>query len=268
MKNSKIDSKVFVPLLLSVIILAVIFASVFLYNEYQPEGDMIQGLTEFYENDFYNLLDYQRDQICVIEMKVWTVNSSVLINSSCIAQYPYSALEAFMSVARGDIGSGEDIYYTNLDWNMSEGEALETRLKLLLYPFEQMCSLPCLDDNLPYDIDVIDVGYEPEAGKVSEMFRDYSLENFAGTVFKSHYRYVLHYEDFGNTLKWKYLLGWGDQGNFVLKIDVDKPISNLKSERVLETQGKGNEYVLNKTGESSFTIRGFTVGTDMLVVEW
>lgn len=265
--RAKEDSRVFLPLLLSVMILAAIFIAVYFYNSMPEEGSLDQGLAEFYERDFYNLLDYQKDHSCLIKMSVWTKNNSILISSNCTSEYPYSAFEAFMSVARGEIGSGDNIYYTNADWEMDEREVVETRLNSLLYPLGQECSLPCLDGKLPDGIDVIDVRYDPPAGQASELFKDYSLDNFENLTFRSYYSYILHYSGSGNVLEWKYLIGESDQGSFILDLNIDRPILNIKNERLTEEQGD-DQYVFNETSESRFVGRGVSVGADKLVVEW
>ena len=284
-KVLSVDTKVFLPLLMSIIIIAALFIAITIYNNNQVKPEEItSGLSEFYKNDYYNILEYQKDHYCDIEMKIWTSNKSVLINSHCTAEYPYSALEAFIAVARGNIENNESVYQTNLDWSMSEEEAFGHKLQLIQYPLVSvslngtteavapyLCFTPCLDNNPPDSFNVTSVKYSPDRKQVSNLFRNYSLDNFRGLNFKSDYSYTLFYKSMENVLEWRYLVGQADIGKFRLSIETDKPPSTLKNEREdIRTlfEIPEEEYNIDKISENEYVVSGSATGIDKLVIEW
>jgi len=279
------SSKVFLPLLLSLIIIIIIFIAVSIYKPPVSQESLVQGLTDFYRYDYYNVIKEQQNQLyCDIEMKVNTASNSVLVNSNCIAEYPYSAFEAFYAVARGDISAEGSTLYTNLDWEMSNEEAFESRLEFIQYPFFAtitgeipdisptfLCFVPCLDEKGPTLTDVLSVEYKPDKEQTSRLFKDYSLDNFRDLTFYGDYKYMLYYESAEHGLKWRYLMGQFDFGRFRLEIEVDKPVLSIENQRedikTLEEIPE-YEYEITKVSENKFIVSGSGTGIDVLVVEW
>ena len=283
-----VDSKVLLPLLLSLVLMAVIFIAVMLYNgmpssSIQDRESLVQGLTDFYGNDYYNLADEEQNQYCDVEMRIWTENNSVLVNSHCIAEYPSSVLEAFKSVARGNITADGSTYYTHLDWDADKEEEFRAFIQFMEYPSIAALSnattkyptylyfVPFLDDKLPSHFDVLSVEYEPDTEQVSEMFQNYDLDAFKGFTFQSNYEYLLYYDTIEHNFKWRYLIGRSDVGRFELEIEVDKPILRIEDERddVQALIGIPKEhYEITEINENRFLVSGSATGIDKLVVEW
>jgi hypothetical protein len=286
MENYK---KVIVFILIFLIPSLIVFAyfygpSLGIFPERVEREKLVVGLSKFYKNDYYKILENQSTYFCNIFMKILTLEKMILIDTQCTVTPPYSAIEAFLAVGRGNISTNGMKFYTGLSWDMDEKEAFKHRLQLIAYPIvavrinetvvgntTYLCFLPCLDNSQPTSFDILSVKYNPSKEQLSKLFQDYSQEKFKELIVYSEYKYVLHYDHADDMLEWRYLLGQFESGKFKLEIEADKQIVDIKNERdevqTLIEIPKG-EYEIIKLGENLYTIRGFATGVDRLVVKW
>jgi len=253
-------------------------------KEVEERNKLIIGLTEFYKNDYYSILDTKSTYYCNIYMNVRTSDKLILMDSYCNATYPYSAIEAFLAVGRGNISADGSTHYTGLGWVMSEAEAVKKRLQFIESPFvaerpnetstsgiTYLCHLPCLDGNSPASFDVLSVNYNPDKEGLSRLFQDYNLEKFRGLTVYSEYSYIVYYNSADHMFEWRYFVGQFDLGKFNLKIEFDKPILNITNRRdeiqtVVEIPKENYEVV--KLSENVFSITGAATAVDKLVIRW
>ena len=286
-KNNKagsFDLKVFVPLLVSLVIVILIFLSINEFYGGVNREKVAEGLSEFYENDYYTILNEQKTHYCSLKVRIMTETKTISINSNCVAEYPYSAFEAFIAVARGNVTTGESIYYTNLERNDDEIEAARKRLQLIQYPIfassgngtapentTNLCFLPCSDGIPSSSFEVLSVNYTPDRESLSKLFEDYSLEKFNGLKVYSNYSYRLYYDSMENIIEWRYLISQFDLGSFDLEIESDRPpakIENKRDEIKSLVDIPEEEYEITEVNENKFIVKGVATGVDMLVIKW
>jgi hypothetical protein len=242
----------------------------------------------FYGNDYYPILEKESTYDCDFKMDISTVEKTVSLDTKCNVTPPFSTIEAFLAVVRGDIETKGVTYYSGVDKNDNEEESLKKRLEIIDYPFisvvgeeeEQftgeerttsLCFLPCLDGLPPSSFDVLDVSYNPDRNYLSNLFDNYDEEEFKKLVISSNYSLEFYYENMDKSFEWRYLLGQFDTGKFNLQITFDKPIKEIKCERddikpIDEISPFDCE--VDKIDEKSFKVKGFATGLDKLIALW
>jgi len=240
------------------------------------------GLAKFYGNDYNRIFENISTYDCKLDVMVYSANRSILINANCTVKPPYSALEAFLAVARGNI-SYDGTVYTNIDWTANDTEAVKRTLEIRSYhvfpvgPNESLpanattaplCLIPCADDLPATSFDVLSVNYNPNKDTLSELFINYDWNNFKNLTIHSTYSYLAFYSDIKNKLEWRYLLGQYVEGKFNLQIKFDKPPNKVTCERE-EGAGTGEfNCTVSKLDEQIYNVKGFASGLDRLIVLW
>ena len=239
----------------------------------------------FFGNDYYPILEEESTYDCDLEMDISTVEKTVSLNTKCKVTPPFSAIEAFLAVVRGNIETKGVTYYSGVDRSDDEEEAIEKRLGMIDYPFfavsegeeitgegeTSLCFLPCIDGLPPSSFDVLSVGYSPSRNYLSRLFDDYDEEEFKKLIVSSNYSLEFYYENMEEKFEWRYLFGQFDVGKFNLEITFDKPIKEIKCEREdIEPLNKIPSFncEVDKINEKSFSVKGFATGLDKLIAIW
>jgi len=288
----KINRNIIIGILIVVILFfTAIIGWIFLRNEEKPfiPEEIIgeeKDIKYFFGNDYYPILEEEESTYdCDLEMNISTVEKTVFLNTKCKVTPPFSAVEAFLAVVRGNIETKGVTYYSGADKDDDEKEAIRKRLEMINYPFfavsegeettggeeASLCFLPCLD-GLPHSsFDILSVNYNPDRDYLSNLFDNYDEEKFKKLVVFSNYSLKFYYETMEEKFEWRYLLGQSDVGKFNLQITFDKPIKEIKCER--EDVKPLNEIhsfdcEVNKIDDKSFEVKGFATGLDKLIAIW
>ena len=238
----------------------------------------------FFGNDYYPILEEESTYDCHLEMDISTVKKTVFLNIKCKVTPPFSAIEAFLAVVRGNIETEGVTYYSGVDENDDEKEAIKKRLEIIDYSFfvvseeeeiieeeTSLCFLPCLDGLPPSSFDVLSVDYSPSRNHLSRLFDNYDEEEFKKLIVFSNYSLEFYYENMEEEFEWRYLFGQFDVSKFNLEITFDKPIKEIKCEREdVEPLNKIPPFdcEVNKIDEKSFEVKGFATGLDKLIAIW
>jgi len=239
----------------------------------------------FYGNDYYPILEKESTYDCDFKMDISTVEKTVSLDTKCNVTPPFSTIEAFLAVVRGDIETKGVTYYSGVDKNDDEKEAIRKRLEIIDYPFfavsegqegqiageTSLCFLPCFDSLPPSSFDVLSVDYSPNRNYLSELFDNYDEEEFKKLVISSNYSLKFYYENMKKKFEWRYLLGQFDTGKFNLQITFDKPIKEIKCQRDdAEPLDKISPFdcEVDEIDEKSFKVKGFASGLDKLIAIW
>jgi len=237
----------------------------------------------FFGNDYYPILEEKSTYDCDLEMDISTVEKTVSLNTKCEVTPPFSAIEAFLAVARGNIETKGVTYYSWVDENDDEKEAVRKRLEIINYSFfavsegeevteeANVCFLPCIDGLLPSSFDVLSVDYSPNRDHLSNLFDNYDQEKFKELIVSSNYSLKFYYEKMEEKFEWRYLFGQFDVGEFNLQITFDKPIKEIKCEREdIEPLDKIPSFncEVDKIDDKSFQVKGFATGLDKLIAIW
>jgi len=285
----KINRNIIIGSLVVVILFFVaIMGWIFLQEEKKPSipEEIIEekkDIKYFFGNDYYPILDKESTYDCDLEMNISTVEKTVSLNTECKVAPPFSAIEAFLAVVRGNIETKGVTYYSWLDENDNEEEAIKKKLEIIDYSFfavsegeeitdkTSLCFLPCIDGLAPSSFDVLNVDYSPSRDHLSNLFANYDEEEFKELFVSSNYSLEFYYENMEEKFEWRYLLGQFDVGKFNLKITFDKPIKEIKCEREdIEPLNKIHSFdcEVNKIDEKSFSVKGFASGLDKLIAIW
>jgi hypothetical protein len=230
-----------IPMILYLIGLTCSFEEIPKIEEEFPKKD----IKYFFGNDYYPILEEESTYDCDLEMDVFTVEKRVSLNTTCKVTPPFSAIEAFLAVVRGNIETKGVIYYSGVDEDDDEKEAIKKRLGMIDYPFfavsegeeiteegeTSLCFLPCIDGLPPSSFDVLSVDYSPSRNYLSNLFDNYDEEEFKKLIVSSNYFIEFYYENMEERFEWRYLFGQFDVGKFNLEITFDKPIKEIKCER-------------------------------------
>ena len=286
-----------IPPLIGIMIILVISIPMILYligltnslEEIPKIGEEFpkKDIKYFFGNDYYPILEEESTFDCDLEMNISTVEKTVSLSTKCNVTPPFSAIEAFLAVVRGNIETEGVTYYSGVDKNDNEEEVIKKRLETIDYPFfvvsegeeiteeitkeTSLCFLPCLDGLPPFSFDVLSVSYSPNRNYLSNLFDNYDEEEFKKLVVSSNYSLEFYYENMEEKFEWRYLLGQFDVGKFNLQITFDKPIKEIKCEREdIEPLDEIHPFdcEVNKIDEKSFEVRGFATGLDKLIVLW
>ncbi len=282
-----------IPPFIGIIIILVISIPMILYliglassfEEISKTEDGLQkkDIKYFFGNDYYPILEEESTYDCDLEMDISTVEKTVSLNIKCNVTPPFSAIEAFLAVVRGDIETKGVIYYSGVDENDDEKEAIKKRLEIIDYPFfavseeeeiteeTSLCFLPCIDGLPPSSFDVLNVDYSPSRNYLSNLFDNYDEEEFKKLIVSSNYSLEFYYENMEEKFEWRYLFGQFDVGEFNLEITFDKPIKEIKCEREdIEPLNKIPLFdcEVDKIDEKSFSVKGFATGLDKLIAIW
>ena len=247
--------------------------------------EITAGLSEFYQKDYSSISEKQSTYDCNLQVDVQTSNKVISIDSKCTVTPPYSAMEAFLAVARGSlkIKGAEFSVAPGLDWDDDEKEAVKKRLESIAQPVvaiqkgaklpkeqNNLCFLPCIDNLPPTSFEVLKVTYNPNREELSELFLNYNQEKFKDLVINSTYSYKTHYKKIGSKIEWRYLLGQFETGKFDLTITFDTPVKSVTCEREkIKTLIKIHSFdcKVTKLGEKKFNVKGFSTGLEKLVVD-
>ena len=247
------------------------------------QGFPKKDIKYFFGNDYYPILEEESTYDCDLEMDISTVEKTVFLDTKCKVTPPFSAIEAFLAVVRGNIETKGVTYYSGVDENDDQKEAIKKRLEIIDYPFfavseeeeiteeTSLCFLPCLDDLPPSSFDVLTVDYSPSRNYLSKLFDNYDEEEFKKLIVSSNYSLEFYYENMEEKFEWRYLFGQFDVGKFNLEITFDKPIKEIKCEREdIEPLNKIPSFncEVDKIDEKSFNVKGFATGLDKLIATW
>ncbi|OIP75765.1 MAG: hypothetical protein AUK07_00965 [Parcubacteria group bacterium CG2_30_36_21] len=288
--NPLIGITIILVISIPIILYLIGLTSSFLESEIFKIGEDFQkkDIRYFYKNDYHPILERKSTYDCDSEINVSFLEKTVFINTKCNVVSPFSAIEAFLAVARGTIEIDGIIYYSGANQEDDEKEAFRKRLESIAYPFIAMaegeekietqpmeetnlCFLPCLDGSPPSSFDVLDVIYNPDRNYLSNLFDNYSGEEFQKLVVSSNYSLKAYYEKMEERFEWRYLLGQFDTGKFALKITFDKPIKEIKCQRDdIEPLDEISPFdcEVDEIDEKSFEVKGFASGLDKLIVLW
>ena len=286
----KINRNIIIGILIVVILFfAAIICWIFLQKEEKPfiPEEIIEeekDIKYFFGNDYYPILEEESTYDCHLEMDISTVKKTVFLNIKCKVTPPFSAIEAFLAVVRGNIETEGVTYYSGVDENDDEKEAIKKRLEIIDYSFfvvseeeeiteeeTSLCFLPCLDGLPPSSFDVLSVDYSPSRNHLSRLFDNYDEEEFKKLIVFSNYSLEFYYENMEEEFEWRYLFGQFDVSKFNLEITFDKPIKEIKCEREdVEPLNKIPPFdcEVNKIDEKSFEVKGFATGLDKLIAIW
>ena len=228
-----------IPMILYLIGLTSSFEEIFKIED----GFQKKDIKYFFGNDYYPILEEESTYDCDLEMDISTVEKTVSLSTKCDVTPPFSAIEAFLAVVRGNIETKGVTYYSGVDENDDEKEAIKKRLEIIDYPFfavseeeeiteeTSLCFLPCIDGLPPSSFDVLSIDYSPSRNYLSRLFDNYDEEEFKKLVVSSDYSLEFYYENMEEKFEWRYLFGQFDVGEFNLEITFDKPIKEIKCER-------------------------------------
>ena len=295
--NLYMNKKLILGLIIVIIVIAIggvvywrYFQNKKVMKKEPSKEEITAGLSEFYQKDYSSISEKQSTYDCNLQVDVQTSSKTISIDSKCTVTPPYSAMEAFLAVARSNLKiNGMEFSVapgstkTGLDWDDDEKEAVKKRLESIAQPAvaiqkgakppkeqNNLCFLPCVDDSPPASFEVLKVTYNPSREELSKLFLNYNQEKFKDLVINSTYSYKTHYKKIGSKIEWRYLLGQFETGKFDLAITFDVPVKSLTCEREnIKTLIKIPSFdcKVTKLGEKKFNVKGFSTGLEKLVVD-